>query len=228
MLCTSAGWFLGQRSASAPQEQTDPASSPGAGSEGGLQGGEFIPLDGENELNARYPVNFPQSVEGAVSAAFHGLQNQSTNDLEALTAVMNTYYKGEYDQEDVQVQTLDERELELSLREPDGYDFDGEAFPGPYSYHYVEPIGVHWEIESRTEVEVFLLLDIRAGDGEGMDYRDRDLTRNTMAWSSQDRGGDWIVEQITGPTLENRPAPEEYELEHEAWTPLADPQRRGA
>lgn len=216
LLAVLGGWLLGRGTSSPPQEApAAPDPSPTA------PGQEFELLTGESLAYGSYPVKFPHTPQGAVSATVHGLQAQSTNDAQILVEVLSTYHGADYTIAAVEDEVLIERALDLRLLQPEGSDFDMEEFPHPAAYHYITPLAVWWEVQDDNTVEVAVLAHNEASDGAGVVMEGRYIYARTMVWDEGTRGGDWVVEAVTDPTRTGTsPKREEYELDHPSWTPI--------
>lgn len=219
LLAVAAGWFLGRGAPSPPQETpAAPEPSPTAQGEG------FELLSGQDMAQGTYPVRFPHTPQGAVSATVHGLHAQSTNDAEALAEVLSTYHRADYDAAAVEETVLADRALEMLHNQPEGSSFDMEDFPSPAAYHYTTPLAVWWQEQDADTVEVLVLADQEASDGAGVVLEGRYIYGRTLVWDEGTRGGDWVVDAVTDPTLTGtEPTEEEYELDHPSWTPIVIP-----
>lgn len=126
VLVVVGAWFLGRSTVVNPEPESAESASP---SPPAVDAGGFELLSGQEQALGRYPVGFPQTAQGAVSATVHGLQAQSTNDARALSEALSTYHLYDYDVTTVEETLLRERSLELFLSKPDGSDFDRDDFP---------------------------------------------------------------------------------------------------
>lgn len=215
VLVVVGAWFLGRTTATPEPEPAEPATPPAADT------GDLELLAGESQALGRYPVGFPQTEQGAVSAAVHGLQAQSTNDAQALADALNIYHQYDYDTTHVEQTILQERALELSLSQPDGADFDKDDYPVPGSYFYISPLAVWWEEQDAQTIQVLVLADNEMSDGAALVVEGRYIYGRAMVWDTDTRGGDWVVEEVTDPTRTNtRVSPEDMELDNPEWTPI--------
>lgn len=222
VLVVVGAWFLGRATATpeSEPESAEPATPPAADT------GDLELLAGESQALGRYPVGFPQTTQGAASAAVHGLQAQSTNDAQALADALNIYHRHDYDTTHVEQTILEERALDLFLSQPEGSDFDKDDFPVPGAYFYTSPLAVWWEEQDAETIQVLILADNEMSDGAALVIEGRYIYGRAMVWDADTRGGDWVVEEVTDPAKTGaKPLDEEYELDHPEWTPITIPDR---
>lgn len=219
VLALIVGWLLGRGTdSSTPSPQ--PSPSPSAASD------VFVPLAGEELALGRYPVGYPRTSEGAVSAAIAGVQALSTNDSQALVEAFSVYHGVEAPiEEDVEM-FLSLRADEIDWIRPEGSSFDREAFPAPASYFYITPIGVWWEEVDPSTVNVRILATEEISDGMGLAFRRSYIHGRLMRWEPSVRSGDWVVEEVQDPSREDFyvPKEEDYTLDNPDWTPISFPE----
>lgn len=228
LLALAVGWWMGSSTddsakepvEDAPVSETEPSRSPAPD-----PSEDFVVHPGQDLHHNRYPVRFTNDVRGAVSAVIHGLEAQSTNDAEVLAQVLSLYHAEEYGPAKVEQDILDHRAQRLRSGRPEGTDFDEEAYPAPTSYHYITALGVWWEEQDPHTIEVLVLAEEEVSDGAALTGQLRYIYGRLMVWDASTRGGDWVVQEVTDPSLTidfYGGDPEVYELDYPEWTPVVN------
>ncbi|MFE3455901.1 hypothetical protein ACFXKD_00020 [Nocardiopsis aegyptia] len=220
VVTASVTWSISRPSDQPPAPPTgEPSAEPYPEVEGA-----FTPLPGEELAHGQYPVGFPRSTRGAVSAYVAYLAATSTMDEQAFLDVARTYLDPELTDEYVQEQ-FSARADDLQWHSPRGTPFDEESFPTPEAYWFVSPRAVHWEeleldviedMDDEDTVEVQVLVTEEASDGAEL-YLERLWIRYAlMVWDGQD----WTV---FGHYRSHDFKDEDYSPDNPRWTPIEVP-----
>lgn len=224
LLAVGVGWYLGRSTSGsgASGEEASPSASPNPLADPD----SFVPEGGQRLADGQYPVGFSHSPEGAASAAIAAVRALSTNDEGVLADVMSLYYEGEYTSEQVEEFFFPQRAEEIAFSLQDDPAFNPEAFPAPESYYYITPIGVRWEQVDADSVNVLVLAQEEASDGEGLAFERPYIYGRQLRWDGQVRGGDWVIAGARDPSDEHLYVYDEYNytLDNPDWTPIAFPE----
>ncbi|WP_306367976.1 hypothetical protein [Nocardiopsis sp. CC223A] len=228
-LAVMIGWALG-RDVAAPAAPTDreAQASPTAAAESpqeqlfGEVNGGFIVHEGRHQVAGRYPAGFPNSPEGAVSAAVHEIRAMATLDPADLVVASGVYYGLDVTEQQLQEEFLPQRAREIAMTMPSGGAFNPNWFPASGAFYRVEPVGVGWEELEDGTVAVAVLSEDEIGDGLGLAFTRTYIHGRQMRWDPDLRGGDWVVDLVTDPIFEDYYdfRPEDYELSNGLWTPI--------
>ncbi|CAL9623611.1 hypothetical protein SUDANB121_05905 (plasmid) [Nocardiopsis dassonvillei] len=223
------GWALGRDfSESAAPAVQGVQASPTPGQESpteqvfGEVAGGFVVHEGRHRVADRYPAGFPNTPEGAVSAAVHEIRALATLDTEDLVEAGSVYYGYDVTPDVIEEKLFPDRALGIELSMPPGAVFAPEGFPAPGASYQVVPVGVHWEELEEGLVRVIVLSEDEISDGRGLEFSRTYVHGRHMRWEPEVRGGDWIVVEVGDPIYADDygPDPAALTLDDDRWTPL--------